>query len=650
MRRDSWGRKADSEWRRYEVSALIKAGALEIGDGYRAKNDELATSGLPFARAGNIKDGFQFADADRFPEENLERIGNKISESDDVVFTSKGTVGRFAFVREDTPRFVYSPQLCFWRSRDHGLIDPRFLFYWMSGREFFVQFKGVAGQTDMAEYVSLRDQRSMRLTLPPLPEQHTIAHILGTLDDKIELIRRMNETLEEMARALFKSWFIDFDPVHAKAALKRHAAAQITPPLRGSRQAKGDSPQASRWGDHAAPHPPRRWAEIKRQYSPQTLQRAQALRQNQTNAEGLLWHYLSRKQLAGYRFRRQQPIGPYIADFACLSEKLLIELDGGQHAERTASDNRRDRFLQEKGYRVLRFWNHEVFENCFGVLESIYAALPHHPPLEGGSKDGSLSGRGSPPPPQPAPDGLASATPPPGGSDWSVERARSYLDGMDPSIAAMFPDRFVDSELGEIPEGWEVKALDAIAAFQNGLALQKFRPQENEEWLPVVKIAQLRSGKADSGEKSTANIRSECIIDDGDIIFSWSGSLTVKVWCGGRAALNQHLFKVTSMNFPKWFFMHCVCSHLGDFQTIAAGKATTMGHIKRHHLSEAMCVVPNGELLAESDGLFSALLEKSISANIQSRSLIALRDTLLPKLMSGEIRLHESAKTLDAVT
>ena len=244
----------------------------------------------------------------------------------------------------------------------------------------------------------------------------------------------MNETLEEMARTLFKSWFIDFDPVHAKAALKRHAAAQITPPLRGSRQAKGDSPQASRWGDHAAPHPPRRWAEIKRQYSPQTLQRAQALRQNQTSAEGLLWHYLSRKQLAGYRFRRQQPIGPYIADFACLSEKLLIELDGGQHAERTASDNRRDRFLQEKGYRVLRFWNHEVFENCFGVLESIYAALPHHPPLEGGSKDGSLSGRGSPPPPQPAPDGLASATPPPGGSDWTVERARAYLDGMDPAL------------------------------------------------------------------------------------------------------------------------------------------------------------------------------------------------------------------------
>ncbi|MBK7251599.1 MAG: restriction endonuclease subunit S [Gammaproteobacteria bacterium] len=205
------------DWRRHEVSRLLDAGTLVIGDGYRAKNSEFATSGLPFARAGNINDGFQFHDADRFPEANLARVGNKVSEPGDVVFTSKGTVGRFAFVSTMTQRFVYSPQLCFWRSLDPALIEPRFLFYWMFGREFFVQFKGVAGQTDMAEYVSLGDQRRMHITLPSAREQRAIAHILGTLDDKIELNRRMNETLEAMARALFKSWFVDFDPVRAKA-------------------------------------------------------------------------------------------------------------------------------------------------------------------------------------------------------------------------------------------------------------------------------------------------------------------------------------------------------------------------------------------------------------------------------------------------
>jgi type I restriction enzyme S subunit len=197
------------EWQRCEVSQLMEDGKLVIGDGYRAKNDELASKGLPFARAGNINDGFRFDDADHFPEENLARVGNKVSQPGDVVFTSKGTVGRFAFVRQTTPRFVYSPQLCFWRSLDHEEIDPHFLYYWMFSREFFVQFKGVAGQTDMAEYVSLRDQRRMHMTLPSRDEQRAIAHILGTLDDKIELNRRMNETLEAMARAIFKSWFVD---------------------------------------------------------------------------------------------------------------------------------------------------------------------------------------------------------------------------------------------------------------------------------------------------------------------------------------------------------------------------------------------------------------------------------------------------------
>ncbi len=203
--------------REYDVATLISEGKLFIGDGYRAKNEELSNSGLPFARAGNINGGFNFKDADRFPEQNLARVGNKISQPGDVVFTSKGTVGRFAFVQPGTPRFVYSPQLCFWRSLDHKQIDPRFIYYWMFAREFSVQFKGVAGQTDMAEYVSLTDQRRMHITLPPPPEQRAIAHILGTLDDKIELNRRMNETLEAMARAIFKSWFVDFDPVRAKA-------------------------------------------------------------------------------------------------------------------------------------------------------------------------------------------------------------------------------------------------------------------------------------------------------------------------------------------------------------------------------------------------------------------------------------------------
>jgi type I restriction enzyme S subunit len=206
-----------SEWETYRVGGLIADGKLTINDGYRAKNVELSTSGVPFARAANINNGFHFDGTDRFPSARLPEIGIKVSKSGDVVFTSKGTVGRFAFVADDIETFVYSPQLCFWRSNDWDFIDPRFLFFWMRGPEFFAQYMRVKGQTDMADYVSLTDQRRMQISLPSIDTQREIAHILGTLDDKIDLNRRMNATLEEMARALFKSWFVDFDPVRAKA-------------------------------------------------------------------------------------------------------------------------------------------------------------------------------------------------------------------------------------------------------------------------------------------------------------------------------------------------------------------------------------------------------------------------------------------------
>jgi len=200
-----------------KVSDLIASGKLWIGDGYRAKNTELNSTGIPFARAGDINDGFHFTSGDHLPLEDAWKAGNKLSEVGDVVFTSKGTVGRFRYVAENIQRFVYSPQLCFWRSLDRQAIHPRFLFYWIQGKEIYRQYKSVAQKTDMAEYVSLSDQRSMEITLPALGSQKAIAHILGTLDDKIELNRKTNETLEAMAKALFKSWFVDFDPVRAKA-------------------------------------------------------------------------------------------------------------------------------------------------------------------------------------------------------------------------------------------------------------------------------------------------------------------------------------------------------------------------------------------------------------------------------------------------
>ena len=222
--------------------------------------------------------------------------------------------------------------------------------------------------------------------------------------------------------------------------------------------------------------------------------------------------------------------------------------------------------------------------------------------------------------------------------DGIWRRGESLL-GLPAYLYEMFPDSMVDLELGEIPEGWDLKPLDEIADFRNGLALQNHRPVNNEPRLPVVKIAQLRKGRVDGKEWAKGSITPECIIDDGDVIFSWSGSLLVKVWCGGRAALNQHLFKVTSIEYPKWFFLSWVEQHLKKFQGIATDKATTMGHIRRHHLREVECIIPDKSFLNVVNNMFENLFTKQVLNNIQSRSLVNLRDALLPKLISGKLRV-----------
>jgi len=211
--------------------------------------------------------------------------------------------------------------------------------------------------------------------------------------------------------------------------------------------------------------------------------------------------------------------------------------------------------------------------------------------------------------------------------------------GMDATTAALFPESFEDSELGMIPAGWRVGTLEDIANYQNGLAMQKYLPTGND-FLPVVKIRELRQGFTDENSgKADPDIREDCILYDGDVVFSWSGSLLLDIWTGGIAGLNQHLFKVTSDQFPRWFYYFWTSHHLDEFIRIAETKATTMGHIKRIHLKEALVTIPSAEVLEYSHGILEPYLEEIITLRLQSRTLNKTRDTLLPKLLSGEIRV-----------
>lgn len=353
--------------------------------------------------------------------------------ANDVVLSRRCNPGETAYVPADL-EFALGQNLVLLRA-DGTKVHPPFLRWLVRGPEWWEQIGKYLNVGAVFDSLRCADVPKFEIRIPPLSEQRAIAHILCTLDDKIELNRKMSETLEATARALFKSWFVDFDPVRAKA-------------------------------------------------------------------EG---------------------------------------------------------------------------------------------------RDPDL--------PKP--------------------------------IADRFPDSFEDSEFGEIPKGWAVRGLDEIAWFLNGLALQGYPPGDSGS-LPVIKIAQLRAGNTIGADAASVDLEPAYVVDDGDVLFSWSGSLECVLWTGGRGALNQHLFKVTSAKYPKWFYFLWIHQHLEEFRHIAAGKATTMGHIQRHHLSDAKVMAPPGDALEVAGDVLSPLINRIIAMRIESRTLATLRDSLLPKLVSGEVRVSKS--------
>ena len=365
-------------------------------------------------------------------EEGVQNSSTKILPQSSLILSARGTVGALAQL---TKPMAFN-QSCY------GIIAKEqttndFLYYLLKDVVEDLQAKG---HGSVFNTITRDTFDTIMVNLPSLDEQKRIAEILGSLDDKIELLQKQNKTLEDMAKALFKSWFVDFDVVRAKQ--------------------KG-LPKA----------------DIMREY--------------------------------------------YLTD--------------------------------------------ELYD--------------------------------------------------------------------------LFPSSFADSPLGPIPSGWEVKPLSKIATFLNGLALQKYPARAEEDFLPVIKIAELRNGISTSTDKANTNLPTEYIVYNGDILFSWSGSLMVKVWSGEKGALNQHLFKVFSNGYPKWFYYLWVNHYLPMFQEIAADKATTMGHIQRKHLDQAKVVCPSAAFLDKMDKIFGVILSKIILNNKQIQTLTELRDTLLPRLISGKIRV-----------
>ena len=213
-----------------------------------------------------------------------------------------------------------------------------------------------------------------------------------------------------------------------------------------------------------------------------------------------------------------------------------------------------------------------------------------------------------------------------------LHRQHQTLEAMSETL---FRQWFLASE----NDGWHEKPLSSIANFLNGLACQKYPAANDVDKLPVLKIRELSNGITDSADWATSQVKPDYIVAAGDVIFAWSASLMVKVWDGEKCVLNQHLFKVTSRDFPKWFYLRWCKHHLAEFIAISASQATTMGHIKRGDLDAAMVLVPPPHVLETMSLQMTPLLDKQIEIARQRKTLEKLRDTLLPKLMSGEVRV-----------
>jgi len=381
--------------------------------------EDYADEGIPFIMAKNIKDGkIDRSECKRLPKDFADNLRKGFAKEGDVLLSHKGTVGRTAIVEQTQDDYIMlSPQTTYYRVVDYEKLNNYYLKYYFDSYVFQETLKNWAGGGSTRPYLGITDQRNLPVVVPPRDVQDKIVAYLKPIDQKIRVNNHISETLDEMAQALFKSLFTDFD-----------------------------------------------------------------------------------------------------------SHNAGLEYD-------------------------------------------------------------------------------------------------SYFET-------------------KIPADWDKKSLQDIAEFLNGKAWQKFESQSKQNDLPVIKIKELRNGVS---EDSDLVLKSDCpekyILEDGQVIFSWSASLVLDIWTGGPAFLNQHLFKVSSEEYPRWFYYQWINYHIQRFRSIAEAKKTTMGHIKRSDLKEARVLVPPEDELKHISGKFEPVFRIMVEKRIENRRLEELRDTLLPKLMSGEIRV-----------
>ena len=221
------------------------------------------------------------------------------------------------------------------------------------------------------------------------------------------------------------------------------------------------------------------------------------------------------------------------------------------------------------------------------------------------------------------------------------------LDGMDPQIASLFPDKLEESEIGLIPVGWELSAVYDLASYINGAAYKAFEPNADKCGLPIIKIAELKSGVTETTAFSNVAMPKKYLIETRDILFSWSGnpdtSIDTFVWSHEAAWLNQHIFRVIP-NQPneRAFVLEALKNLRPVFSELARNKQTTgLGHVTVGDLKQLMIVKPTGAVIDAFNQVVGSIQQRIFQNDLQINTLSNLRDTLLPRLISGQLNLDD---------
>ena len=228
--------------------------------------------------------------------------------------------------------------------------------------------------------------------------------------------------------------------------------------------------------------------------------------------------------------------------------------------------------------------------------------------------------------------------------------------GMNEATAALFPGSFEESTLGPIPSGWHHFPVYEMATYINGAAYKAFEPNADRQGRPIVKIAELKSGVTTQTAFSAVEMPLKYLINTGDILFSWSGnpdtSIDTFVWTHEPAWLNQHIFRVLPQKDTDRAFVLQLLRHLRPvFAELARNKQTTgLGHVTVADLKRLIVARPNAPVLAAFDLVAGPIQSRMFSNEQQAKTLATVRDTLLPRLISGQIRLAPAQEAIAEAT